>query len=117
MKEWNEVYELPLKIWGAGRVHDNKGQFVFQFEVNPIDDSNKHCVEILNGTMELKNDLKIYHKEGYIYVEEIPYILIRGWGNLTGIGGHHFSEEQAAHIQDGFANWIVNKLTFNQQQP
>jgi hypothetical protein len=39
------------------------------------------------------------------------FILIRGWGNLTGTGAHHFSEEKAVKIQDDFRDWIIYKLS------
>jgi hypothetical protein len=41
---------------------------------------------------------------------EEDFIEIRGWGNLTGIGGHKFEAEKAAKIQDDFANWIMDTL-------
>jgi len=41
----------------------------------------------------------------------LPFILIRGWGNLTGIGGYNFDSEKASKIQDDFRDWIIYKLT------
>ena len=37
---------------------------------------------------------------------------IRGWGNLTGAGAHNLSVEEAANIQDTFADFIVERLNF-----
>ena len=31
-----------------------------------------------------------------------PFILIRDWGNLTGVGAHNLPAEKAAQIQDDF---------------
>jgi hypothetical protein len=39
------------------------------------------------------------------------FIVIRGWGNLTGCGSHNFSGEKAAQIQDDFRNWLIDKLS------
>jgi len=44
-----------------------------------------------------------------------PCILIRGWGNLTGTGAHNLKEEEAANIQDTFAEYIVEQL--NRRNP
>ena len=39
-----------------------------------------------------------------------PCIYIRGWGELTGIGGYGLSREEAAKIQDDFKEFLINKL-------
>ena len=42
---------------------------------------------------------------------DLPFILIRGWGNLIGIGGYNFDMEKASKIQDDFRDWIIYKLS------
>lgn len=37
-------------------------------------------------------------------------IIVRGWGNLTGVGGHNLPQDQAIEVQNAFANYIVGKL-------
>lgn len=39
-----------------------------------------------------------------------PCICIRGWGELTGIGGYGLSREEAAKIQDDFKEFLIDKL-------
>ena len=50
-------------------------------------------------------------KELFVYAFNLfighKLILIRGWGNLTGAGAHNLSVEEAANIQDTFADFIV----------
>ena len=38
---------------------------------------------------------------------------IRGWGMLTGIGAYNLPAEEAAQIQDDFANYCVQMLNNN----
>ena len=39
------------------------------------------------------------------------FIIVRGWGNLTGCGGHNLSEKVAVRLQTEFAEYIIKKLT------
>ena len=113
MKTYKDIYKFPL-INLYGRVSDSNGNFVFQFV---IDDEEKQDItlKVINGDMNFKNQNLIFkHDGGYINVEDEsilkPIILIRGWGNLTGVGGHNLSAEEAANIQDTFAEFIVTQL-------
>jgi hypothetical protein len=49
----------------------------------------------------------IYHEKDGV---ERECILIRGWGNLTGVGSYNLDGEYAAKIQDTLAEYIVEKL-------
>ena len=42
--------------------------------------------------------------------ERKEFILIRGWGNLTGTGSYNLDGEYAGKIQDSLAEYIVEKL-------
>ncbi len=55
--------------------------------------------------------IKISHSPIEILKNGELYITIRGWGNLTGIGGYNLSEEQASKIQDDFRDWIIYKIS------
>ena len=44
-------------------------------------------------------------------MEDKPFIMIRGWGRLTGMCAFHLDHDVARKIQDDFAEWILNKLT------
>lgn len=116
MKNFSEIYELPLvqdiyEQWVSNRISDSKGQFVFQFTMNDEKAQSK-ILDAINGVKPLENkELSFIHSEGYIIDnKERKIILIRGWGNLTGVGGHKLSIEDAAEVQDTFAEFIVNQL-------
>ena len=72
-------------------------------------------INILNGEIEPTKENIVKHKEGIIYVEkegkDKPLIMIRGWGNLTGIGGYNLNGEYAGKIQDTLAEYIVERLS------
>lgn len=116
-------YKQPFrKSKYAGRVSDANGNFVFQFE-RQYDEKGDH----VSGSIELEDkvlaslnsdELKIIPELKLLLRDAIEiknhgkhFILIRGWGNLTGIGAHNFPTEKAAKIQDDFAAWVIYKLT------
>lgn len=112
MKSYKDVYQLPLRqdkysSW----VYDNKGNFVFQFEINNKQ-NRSDLLDTINGNKYLTNpDLVFKHDKGLIVDNNnTTIILIRGWGNLTGSGAMNLSAEEAANIQDTFAEFIVSKL-------
>lgn len=106
----------------GGWIYDAKGNFVFQFE-GDFDDKGmykegyKELIEniifslndinhnpVSNLKLELKNGIELYRNDKL-------FILIRGWGNLTGVGAHNFSGEKASKIQDDFVKWLLWKIT------
>lgn len=113
MKNFKDVYLFPLEAdkfcsW----VWDAKGNFVFQFQCDDMEVC-KNLLRVINGKTNLANKtLKFIHEGGLI--KEVDsgedIILIRGWGNLTGIGGHNLPPKEAANIQDTFAEYIVERL-------
>ena len=76
-------------------------------------------IELQNKVIESINseehkpleELNLISKNGIIFNNEIKFITIRSWGNLTGVGAHNLSSERAAEIQDNFQNWLIYKLT------
>lgn len=80
--------------------------------------SKKNIVSCLNGQYKIKNEYDYKYENGVIYIKNpkepetkyLKFILIRGWGNLIGIGGFKLKEKQAIKIQDNFANWIIQTL-------
>lgn len=126
MKTFKDIYEFPLHVTGTW-IYDNKSQFVAQFERQYDNKGNhdklwmqfeKKILNCLNGLGEhpITIDSKfVYDKNNqHIYLDDgenkIYVITIRGWGNLTGIGGNNLSADEAANIQDTFAEFIINKL-------
>lgn len=121
MKTWRDVYKLPLKLSEYGsHVYDKWSNFVFQFEpkfdakgnyaegYKELEDKVLRCI---NGEqIERKTKNIAIHKEGRIFIGGVHLITIRGWGNLTGTGAKNLSAEEAANIQDTFAEFIVERL-------
>lgn len=115
MKTFKDVYSFPLKftdIEFLDRVVDQDNNFVFQFTTFD-EENNQKILDVINGKYNFKNPkLHFNHSNGYIRESSYgtTYILIRGWGNLTGTGAMRLSHEEAANIQDTFAGYIVNRL-------
>lgn len=112
MKNYKDVYLFPLEK-SYGWIYDQKENFVFQFI---IDDEKKQqkILDVINGKENFKNiDLVFKHEQRQIIDKSgLPIILIRGWGNLTGIGTMNLSFKEASNIQDTFADFIVERLNY-----
>ena len=116
-KTFNEIF-LPLELYGAGKVFAN-GLMAFDFALKWLypdcaeisEDKQQLIVDILNGKTESDLNLSLSYNNGIIYAQEREFIIIRGWGYLTGSGGLGLSQEVAALIQDQFALYIINKIT------
>lgn len=110
---FRDVYHFPLKTTDHSWVHDSDNNFIFQFE--KIGKSTRdRVVSILNSEQEVKNRNKMRNEDGLIQIfsdnEWHDFILIRGWGNLTGTGGYNLPVEKAVKIQDTLAEYIMEKL-------
>lgn len=115
MKTYKDIYQFPLrKLEYCSHVLDAKDQFVFQFEHHCMLEDEQDVLDAINGenTSPMKNELKFIHDKGMIVetTTNTDCLLIRGWGNLTGIGAHNLPAEEAANIQDTFAEYIVERL-------
>lgn len=113
--DFTDLYEFPFRnSEPASWVYDANDNFIFQFEINNKETKEK-CLSIINGDLIPTKENVFIHDGGVIYLQieedRIPIILIRGWGNLTGIGAYNLKEEYASKIQDTLAEYIVNKLT------
>lgn len=112
MRTYKDVYKLPLEMAEYGRwVYDANSNFVFQFEQHDKD-VNKKFLDVINDVaFEHPTKHPFHHDNGYIKNRDgVDILLIRGWGNLTGTGGMNLQPEEAANIQDTFAEFIVNQL-------
>lgn len=108
--KFQEVYNFPFRAdnyidW----VSDANDHFVFQFEKEDLSNTDKNkIVNFLNGKNELKSFLFTKHENGLISISLDnktfePFILIRGYGYLTGIGGLNLPHEKAVEIQNSLA--------------
>lgn len=112
---FRDLYTFPFRQCKySSWVYDADSNFIFQFGFNN-DKTREGIISILNGEIEPTKENIIKHKEGVIYVEkeveDKPLIMIRGWGNLTGIGGYNLNGEYAGKIQDTLAEYIVERLS------
>lgn len=107
-------YTRPFYMTEYGRqVYDAKNNFVFEFEKGVSKDLQKETIFSLNAlNHEPISNLKLSVLDAIeILNDGQKFICIRGWGNLTGTGGYHFSQEKAAKIQDNFRDWIIDKIS------
>lgn len=116
MKNWDDIYKLPLYQEDLGsQVYDAERNFVFQFE-ELSKEEEQALINVLNDDTPLDEPMEVFFNQanGEIFNKnEVLIITIRGWGNLTGIGAHNLSSDDACSIQDTFGQWIVNKLNKN----
>jgi hypothetical protein len=106
-------YTRPFKMYEYGhQVFDVKNNFVFEFEKGVSKELQQEVIFSLNAldNEPIKN-LNLTFFEDRIINEEKSIICIRGWGNLTGVGGYNFGEEKALKIQNDFRDWIISKLS------
>lgn len=117
MKSYKDIYVFPLRVRGSW-VLDHLGQFVFQFEpkfdkkgnfAEGWKDFEKRVIYALNGIpQKFKHSFEA--KDGEIFCNGIHVMTIRGWGNLTGIGGHNLPAQEAINVQDTFCAFIIETL-------
>lgn len=83
-------------------------------------EERKRIIDQINGKTEINRFTEKLRYEGEsstIYLEnggdDLIFIIIRGWGNLTGTGGHNLDVEKAAEIQDEFGEYIIKRLAID----
>jgi len=112
---FRDLYQFPFHQAKYGSwVYDKNSNFIFQFQMNNKT-TQESCIKILNGEITPTKENKFVHKDGMIYLDKDgelhEFILIRGWGSLTGTGAYNLDGKFAAKIQDSLANYIVGKLS------
>lgn len=121
MEAFKMYYKFPLKqdlvLDDTVLTVDNEMAFQFceEDDTNSIYLSNETKKEILHA---INNNLKIQQYFPDLSIEgsliksgSKVLIILRGWGNLTGIGGHNLRADKAKSIQNQFALYIINCLT------
>lgn len=123
-KDWTKCYKLPLHLddycvyaWDA-----DDGTALSGFNLKYDENGNylpgerkriKHIIDIINGDcpsdFDSKWDLSNYDPCEITYKGE-PQFLVRGWGHLTGCGGLNLPEKLASEMQDGFIDYILDRL-------
>lgn len=123
MCNFKDYYKFPLKPMPGLELikvltDDNQMAFDWCWKLSGLHIKDR-LLEINFGDYDcvLQVNPPIYsYKEGIVYRKDYqhivpsPYIRIRGWGHLIGVGGLHLSENKAKEIQDAFGNYIVKQL-------
>ena len=128
--DFKKGYPFPLKIHNnfSVKVFTSTNSMAFDFPLRMLypngytitDKVKVFILSVLNGEGDISRmgeELKLRYQpdNSTIYVniegEEREFIIVRGWGNLTGAGGLNLPEKEAAEIQDAFGNYIVESLT------
>lgn len=110
---WKKYYPLPIALdeapyhsyawtWNnemaLGFDRNTKRELALKI-VDAINEVSDFKIENLN----LRDNVDFYDGDTYIFC-------VRGWGALTGIGGHKLPEKKAIQIQDDFVKFIYEKL-------
>lgn len=121
--DFKEAYKFPLRRIGS-TVWTNNNALAFCFgnvilsispDVNSYytsGEDQERIIDIINGgkTECAPLDLKYDQNDATITLNDKPYIIIRGWGHLTGSGGLNLPEDTATRLQDDFAEFIIKQL-------
>ena len=124
---WTECYKLPLylsdycpyafdangnmALSSFDLVYDKNGDFA-PGEKERIN----HIIDIINGECPTDYEAKwtVGDDVTEIYYDGKFHFLVRGWGYLTGCGGLNLPKDLAAKMQDGFIEYILDKLNGNE---
>ena len=108
---WKNYYKLPLKL-ECGYAWGKDGGMALTFDYDSKNTDSIAIIDAINGTEHDKFIITDLTYDGVDFYQNGKYIFcVRGWGNLTGIGGHNFSPKKASQIQDEFVKHIFNQLT------
>jgi hypothetical protein len=121
-KAFKDYFKFPL-IYDCGLVFTSDYGRAFDFPLNYLypdaihltEESQIKIVELLNDPtikFEPKNHLNLRFDENdaTIFHNDKEFIIIRGWGHLTGSSSLNLDYDTAAKIQNDFANYIVETL-------
>lgn len=112
-----EFYKKPFETDEyALYIHDADYQTTAMFLMRIPQKDAERIIGALNSEERIPNKARLTvdpNDSGVILNKGEKFIRIRGWGNLTGIGGHNLSAEEAVKIQDNFRDWIIWKLELN----
>lgn len=126
MKDFKNYFKFPLQMdkeWDI-KVYTSDKRMAFDWLINIPHTVKEKIISIINGEVTLTPKVKKEwrHENGILcckflegeYGEnEYKVMRIRGWGMLTGIGAYNLPTEEAAQIQDDFAEYCVKMLNNN----
>lgn len=108
--KWEDVYNLPLELIG-GYCYSKNNTMSLTFDYNVLSkEQMKRITDCINGDIDEK--ISNLTKDGCDFFINGTYVFcVRGWGKLTGAGGLNLAEDKAILIQDGFIDFVFNKLS------
>lgn len=125
---FSKYYKFPLQLdIFSDKVMTSDDTMAFDF-ADVIYGEGEEIYEISNHSQDalvkaLNNNLLLYHipdaddivlDNADIYIIQNNrrklFIILRGWGNLTGIGGHRLPDVKAKEIQKEFGEFIISKI-------
>ena len=118
INSFKDVFTFPLELH-HGKVMTADFHMAFDFiprflnpEAIQISDEDKQkIVDIINGEDRKIAEHILTYENGDIKLNGKDFIMMRGWGYLTGTGGLNLPGERAKELQDEFGNYVIEKLT------
>lgn len=123
IRTFKDAFKFPLKFYhGMVFTADNNRAIDFAKKWHYpngffiTESSAREVIKLINGEDgRMQTDLKLKLEDGVIYTyvngEPQEFIIIRGWGHLTGTGGLNLRDDLAMQIQDDFAAHILKVLS------
>lgn len=108
--KFDEIFKPPFHDFFGIGVKTKDGVRCFDWVVRMPYESKLAIINLLNGNSEKPVRREVKYKDGYVSIDGINIMLLRGWGHLTGCGALNLPPKEAAKIQDDFGEWIVKKL-------
>lgn len=106
-----DIYQPPFRAEGVMIFSANNVMALMALNLYHCPEKMmKRTVDVLNGESSAVGNPDVGCEGGEIYVNGDPFLVVRGWGHLTGRGALNLSENEAAKIQDDFAAWVVGKI-------
>lgn len=120
-ENFKNYFKFPLKMWEDFSLkiftNDNGMALDWMIGYSPKTlEVKKNALAKINGEdITFNSKASFRHENGIIYLKkiddtEIPFLRVRGWGMLTGVGGYNLDADVAADIQDAFAEYCVMML-------
>ena len=118
MKTFKDYYKFPLVTYDfdISYIWTQDNEMAFNYLYRKCNDEEfqirDHLVSIINGDKQgtFDNVEISKHDPTVIVIDEVPSIMIRGWGMLTSPNSFNLSHKEAARVQDEFRDYIINKL-------
>lgn len=108
---WKQYFKQPFTNGFDCYILDADGHPIANF-LNLSKGSYNRVVDCLNGDYTQTGNVicTVSDDRTKILMNDIPVLLIRGWGYLTGIGGHNLPQDEAVNVQESLIGYICKQL-------